>query len=95
MSSRGRERDALETNGLTYLIFCPDFFGHVGKRLNKKVKVTLKIYDFIYWKQIITIHILLIISRSDGSSRRRCSVKKSVLRNFAKFTGKHLCQSFF
>ena len=26
---------------------------------------------------------------------RRCSVKKSGLRNFAKFTGKHLCQSFF
>ena len=29
------------------------------------------------------------------SSHRRCSVKKGVLRNFAKFTGKHLCQSFF
>ena len=26
---------------------------------------------------------------------RRCSVRKSVLRNFAKFTGKHLCQSLF
>ena len=25
------------------------------------------------------------------SSRRRCSVTKGVLRNFAKFTGKHLC----
>ena len=27
------------------------------------------------------------------SSNRRCSVRKAVLRNFAKFTGKHLCQS--
>ena len=27
------------------------------------------------------------------SSHRRCSVKKGVLRNFAKFTEKHLCQS--
>ena len=26
---------------------------------------------------------------------QRCSVKKSVLRNFAKFTGMHLCQSLF
>ena len=26
---------------------------------------------------------------------QRCSVKKGVLRNFAKFTGKHLCQSLF
>ena len=31
----------------------------------------------------------------DRSSHRRCSVKKGVLRNFAKFTGKHLCQSLF
>ena len=28
------------------------------------------------------------------SSHQRCSVKKSVLRNFKKFTGKHLCQTF-
>ena len=29
------------------------------------------------------------------SSHRRCSVGDSVLRNFAKFLGKHLCQSLF
>ena len=29
------------------------------------------------------------------SSHQRCSVKKGVLRNFAKLTGKHLCQSLF
>ena len=29
------------------------------------------------------------------SSHRRCSIKKSVLRNFSKFTGKHLYQSLF
>ena len=27
------------------------------------------------------------------NSYRRCSVRKRVLRNFAKFTGKHLCQT--
>ena len=31
----------------------------------------------------------------DRSSHQRCSVKKGVLRNFTKFTGKHLCQSLF
>ena len=31
----------------------------------------------------------------NGSSYRRCSVKEGVLRNFVKFTGKHLCQSLF
>ena len=29
------------------------------------------------------------------SSHRRCSVRKAFLRNFAKFTGKLLCQSLF
>ena len=29
------------------------------------------------------------------SSHQRCFVRKGVLRNFAKFTGKHLCQSLF
>ena len=33
-----------------------------------------------------------MISRS---SHQRCSVRKGALRNFTKFTGKHLCQSFF
>ena len=31
----------------------------------------------------------------DRSSHRRYSVRKVVLRNFTKFTGKHLCQSLF
>ena len=29
------------------------------------------------------------------SSHRKCSVRKDLLRNFAKLTGKHLCQSLF
>ena len=29
------------------------------------------------------------------SSHRRCSIKKGALRNFAKYRGKHLCQSSF
>ena len=33
--------------------------------------------------------------KTDRSTHRRYSVKKGVLRNFAKFTGKHLCQSLF
>ena len=35
----------------------------------------------LWWKQ------------SNINSHRRCSVKKGILRNFAKFTGKHLCQT--
>ena len=32
---------------------------------------------------------------TERSSHQRCFVRKGVLRNFAKFTGKHLCQSLF
>ena len=32
---------------------------------------------------------------SDRNSHRRCFVKKDVIRNFVKFTGKHLCQGLF
>ena len=31
----------------------------------------------------------------DRSSHWRCSVRKGVPRNFAKLTGKHLCQKLF
>ena len=34
-------------------------------------------------------------STGGRSSYRRCSVRKGVLRNFAKSTGNHLCQSLF
>ena len=35
------------------------------------------------------------VSETVRHSHRRSSMKKSVFKNFAKFTGKHLCQSFF
>ena len=34
-------------------------------------------------------------TKMSRSSHQRCSAKKGVLRNFTKFTGKHLCQSLF
>ena len=46
-----------------------------------------RVNDNVDKKQRISI---LDISRS---SHQRCSVEKGVLRNFAKFRGKHLCQS--
>ena len=34
-----------------------------------------------------------MLHRTSRSSHQGCSIKKGVLRNFTKFTGKHLCQS--
>ena len=40
-------------------------------------------------------HILQIIPLKHKSSHQSCPVKKSVLKNYPKFTGKYLCQSLF
>ena len=37
----------------------------------------------------------LVAMRPFRRSHRRCFLSKGVLRNFAKFAGKHLCQSLF
>ena len=40
-------------------------------------------------------HIFHYFVCCNRSSHRRCSIKKAVLKNFTKFTGKHLRQSLF
>ena len=43
-------------------------FCHVEKQHNKKARVNFKIYDVMHWKKkIITIHILLDISRGKSN----------------------------
>ena len=39
--------------------------------------------------------LICLLSWKTRGSHRRCYVRKDVLRNFAKFTGKHLCQDLF
>ena len=52
---------------------------------------------FKYLENLSGIDIILMNSRHIiiRSSDRRCSIKKGVLRNFVKFTGKHLRQSLY
>ena len=49
---------------------------------------------------LVTLQVTILKNFSHGnrenrSSHQRCSVRKGALRNFAKFTRKHLCQSLF
>ena len=37
----------------------------------------------------------ITVQMKTRSSHQRCSVRKGILGNFAKFTGKHLCQVLF
>ena len=52
-------------------------------------------YFLMRMSQLWTIYNFLSIDRCFRSSHQRCSLRKSVLRNFTKFTQKHLCQSLF
>ena len=48
-----------------------------------------------FWNVATFIKIHCVILLLFRSSHRRCSLKIGVLKNFAKFIGKHLCQSLF
>ena len=52
---------------LRYLNFCPDFFGHLGKRLDKKLKLISKFMTSEPEKHTITIIVLTHITRSKGN----------------------------
>ena len=44
---------------------------------------------------LIISFVAIYLAANTRSSHKKCSKKKGVLRNFTKFTGKHLCQSLF
>ena len=58
-------------------------------------------YVFVFQSPLILIYYQFetkkrwLMAWKIRSSHQRCSVRKGVPRNFAKFTGKHLCQSLF
>ena len=75
------------------------FWSIIGTSLRHHIK-----YSNLYYSSSQTCFhclrsVLDFCSRSnthrDRSSHRRCCIKKDVLRNFLKFSGKHLCQSLF
>ena len=55
------------------------------------MKEFLTCYSCLYYSSMIWV----INTFYYTSSNQRCSIKKCVLRNFAKITGKQLCQVFF
>ena len=51
--------------------------------------------NFLSFGSRVLIFFMFCILSNNRSNQRRCSVKKGVLRNFAKSIGKHLCQGLF
>ena len=62
--------------------------------INKTSKKKWKFWD---WENPHSKQGFYIINpiNSDRGSHRECSLKIDVLKNFVKFTGKHLCQSLY
>ena len=54
-----------------------------------------KILDYFNQNSPTIYHVSAYLTRRRRSRHRRCSMRKGVLRNVAKFTGKHVCQSLF
>ena len=74
--------------------------------LHRKANTTIQIlnnssyfsyfsWNFHFCRFLCFYLFVFCILSNNRSCHRRCSVKKGVLRNFAKFKRKHLCQSLF
>ena len=61
---------------------------HIWYLRNKKIKKTNILFTKGFPKICFT-------ETSHRDSHQMCSIRKDVLTNFVKFTGKHLCQSLF
>ena len=46
---------------LKIFTFCPDFFGYVGKRLDKMGKINFEIYDVTNWSTLILSGVFSVI----------------------------------
>ena len=62
-----------------------------SNRISALLQFIKAIYIFIYCAYFSKG----LNNNNDRSSHQRWAVRKGVLRNFVKFTGKHLCQSLF
>ena len=101
--------EALE-KGLKYFLYCFIVFGKSFTRMTRTFRLNLSVRQLLCWLGMcLCLSVLLSIMTSPkylhpnyhqsiATSRRshqRCSMKKSVLRTFAKFIGKHLKNIFF
>ena len=61
--------------------------------LGRVLSTSLALFHRVFYRYFEHFIVSFVQSSSSRSSHQWCSLKKGVLKNFAKFTGKHLCQS--
>ena len=77
-----------------YLNFCPNAFGHVGKRLDKKASVNFKIYEVTIWETNNYNTTLLNISRSKGNQTMKFDqlIEYKMRNNFIKKSSQNVVE---
>ena len=63
---------------LFFVLKISNFFGHAGKRLDKKAKVNFKVYDVTNLEKV-TIHILFSISKSKSNQTMKFGQSKEYI----------------
>ena len=80
-------------------VFCKQLLFYRLRRVPSRRTIFLHEFglkSFLFRTPNIPVKLVLgVVITTSRSSHQRCSIRKGVLRNFAKFTGKHLCQSLF
>ena len=85
----------IKSEGVQVGAFSPDLFQwRTFKTIKLKYNPSLHSFDIV---SAVLFQLVAgnLFETTCIRSHRRCSVRKIVLRNFEKFTGKHLCQSLF
>ena len=81
----------------SHFSYCPLVWMFHSRRLNICIDhINERALRIIYQDyNIYQMSFCILKDLIDRSSHRKCSVRKGVLRNFAKFTEKHLCPGLF
>ena len=87
-----------QPNGSKMSLFLMDLLKVIDGFLQDLLTPKLAIYGYSYlktrWQWVRTNNVRSEFIRNPATHRTshwRCSIRKGVLKNFAKFTGKHLC----
>ena len=63
--------------------------------LDSKYSASDDIFNFVICETCPKLPVKAPVGHPHRSSNQRCSIKKDALKDFAKFTGKHLCKKLF
>ena len=75
--------------------YVSNIYSHNGKLLLRVKFLYISLYELLFISNKICLFKSFNCIFIMEAVAQRCYVKRGVLRNFAKFTGKHLCQSLF